>query len=277
MFSEINQEQQVMKQAEYNATVSRKVMVTPDIMMLALVTDSPRNGAEAGQYLLLGLYGRELRSSNSLPEYPPVADDHLIHRPYAIASLSTETSQFEFFISQVKSGELTPRLFNLQPGDRLHVGESLKGSFLLNDTPDGSDIIMIATGTGIAPYISFLRTHIAERPESKMIVIQGAAHLEDLGYFSELVFLEKTYPNFFYVPTLTDPDSRWTGERASIEELLENDFLQNGFNITPDPEWTHFFISGKPDMVARISQWLEGFGYSRHHPDAPGEYYIEEY
>ncbi len=136
---------------------------------------------------------------------------------------------------------------------------------------------MVATGTGIAPYISFLRSHIVERPESKMVVIQGAAHRWDLGYYSELAFLEKSFANFFYVPTLTDADDRWDGYKLCIEDLLRNDILQNEFNITPDPERTHFFVSGQPDMVGHVSEWLHDFGYTRHHPDEPGELYIEEF
>ncbi|TCD47123.1 ferredoxin--NADP reductase [Chlorobium sp. N1] len=266
-----------MHHLEYNATVRGTVLVSADSMVLSIEADQPRRGFDSGQYVLLGLYGSEPRSLNSLPDSRPLGTRTLIQRPYAIASHSAETSRFEFFITQVRSGELTPRLFALEPGARLHLGEEIRGSFLLNETPDGSDIIMIATGTGIAPYISFLRTHIADRPESKMVVIQGASHEEDLGYSSELRFLEKRYPNFFYVPTLTDPDEQWQGRRVRVEDLLQGELLQNEFNITPDPEWTHFFISGNPVMVRTVSGWLEAFGYSRHHPDRQGEYYIEEY
>jgi len=261
----------------YNATVVGKIMITPDIMIFRIDTDQAREEFEAGQNILLGLYGYEMRSSNSEPEVVPAEREKLIQRPYSIASAKNETRQMEFYISQVKSGQLTSRLFNLNIGDRLYVGTKISGHFRLDETPDGSDIVMVATGTGIAPYISFLRSHIIERPESKMVVIQGAAHRWDLGYYSELTFLEKTFANFFYVPTLTDPDDRWDGYQLSIEDLLRNDTLQNWFNITPDPERTHFFVSGKPEMVSNVSEWLHEFGYTRHHPDNPGELYIEEF
>ncbi len=261
----------------YNATVVGKITITPDLMIFRVDTDAPRDEFEAGQNLLLGLYGFEKRSSNSEPELVPAEDQKLIQRPYSIASAKTETRQLEFYISQVKSGQLTSRLFNLNIGDRVYVGTKISGIFRLDETPDGSDIVMVATGTGIAPYISFLRSHIVERPESKMVVIQGAAHRWDLGYYSELAFLEKSFANFFYVPTLTDADDRWDGYKLCIEDLLRNDILQNEFNITPDPERTHFFVSGQPDMVGHVSEWLHDFGYTRHHPDEPGELYIEEF
>ena len=230
----------------YNATVIGKIMVTPDIMILRIDTDEAREEFEAGQNILLGLYGYESRSSNSEPESVPAEADKLIKRPYSIASAKTETRQMEFYISQVKSGQLTSRLFNLNIGDRVYAGSKISGLFRLDETPDGSDIVMVATGTGIAPYISFLRSHIVERPESKMVVIQGSAH-------------------------------RWDGYRLCIEDLLRNNTLQNEFNITPDPERTHFFVSGKPEMVSHVSEWLHDFGYTRHNPNDPGELYIEEF
>ena len=261
----------------YNATVIGKIMITPDIMIITINADEARAEFEAGQNMLLGLYGYEKRSSNSEPESAPAEEHKLIKRPYSIASAKSETRQIEFYILQVKSGQLTSRLFNLNIGDRLYVGTKISGLFRLDETPEGSDIVMVATGTGIAPYISFLRSHIVERPESKMVVIQGAAHRWDLGYYSELTFLEKTYANFFYVPTLTDADDRWDGYQVCIEDLLRNEVLQNEFNITPDPERTHFFVSGKPEMVAHVSEWLHDYGYTRHHPDDPGELYVEEF
>lgn len=265
-----------MDKSRYNATVIGKIMVTPDLMIFTINADEERAEFEAGQHLLLGLYGCEERSPNSEPEFLAAEPDQLIKRPYSIASAKSETRQLEFYISQVKSGQLTSRLFNLNVGDRLFVGTKITGHFRLDETPDGSDIVMVATGTGIAPYISFLRSHLVDRPESKMVVLQGAAHRWDLGYYSELTFLEKTYANFFYVPTLTDADERWDGYRSSLEELLRNEVLQNEFNITPNPERTHFFVSGNPAMVAHVAEWLDGFGYTRNHPDEPGELYVEE-
>ena len=266
-----------MDSSVYNATVISKIMITPDLMILQLDTDEPREDFDAGQYIVLGLYGFEKRSLNSAIELVPAEEERLILRPYSIASAKKERRHFEFYISQVKSGQLTSRLFNLNIGERLYVGQKMAGIFQLDETPDGTDIVMVATGTGIAPYICFLRSHIAERPESKMVVIQGAAHRWDLGYYSELIFLEKTYANFFYVPTLLDADDGWDGYRLCIEDLLKKEVLQNEFNITPDPEQTRFFVTGKPDMVSHVSEWLCDYGYTRNYSDHPGEMYIEEF
>ncbi len=106
---------------DYNATAVGKTLVTPDLMILRVMTDEPRSEFKSGQYTLLGLLGSEARSANSTEETVEAPPDKLIQRPYSIASANTETRQFEFYISQVKSGQLTPRLFNLDMGGRLFV------------------------------------------------------------------------------------------------------------------------------------------------------------
>lgn len=266
-----------MENSKYNATVIGKILVTPDLMILRVRTDEPRDGFEAGQYTVVGLFGYESRSLNSAREEDPVPPDKLILRPYSIASARTSTQEFEFYISQVKSGQLSPRLFALQYGDRVHVSTRIIGVFTLADTPHDSDIVMVATGTGLAPYISFLRSHVAQRPESKMAIIHGAAYPWDLGYYSELTFLAQTFSNFYYLPTLTHADETWVGYRYWIEEMLERGVLQEETGIAINPDKTHVFLCGNPKMVENVSQFVIARGYSRHSMRSPGSLHIEEF
>ncbi len=266
-----------MEDSKYNATVVGKILLTPDIMTLRIDTDEPRDQFSAGQYTLLGLYGSEERSPNSTPETDPVEPDKLVQRPYSIASATGKLQQFEFYISQVKSGQLTPRLFNLNPGDRLFISNRIVGVFKLADTPKNQDIVMIATGTGMAPYLSFLRSYLTDRPESKMAIIQGAAKQWDLGYYSELTFLENSFPNFTYLPTLTEADQTWSGYQLWIEKMLENDILEDQAGIKIDPTKTHFFLCGNPKMVENVSGWLAKKGYTKHTRKEPGSLHVEEF
>ena len=266
-----------MEKSKYNATVVGKILITPDIMTLRVDTDEPRDEFSAGQYTVVGLYGGEERSPNSTPEVEPADPEKLLQRPYSIASATSQLQQFEFYISQVKSGQLTPRLFNLNPGDRLFVSKRIVGVFTLADTPENQDIVMIATGTGMAPYISFLRSYLIARPESKMAVIQGAAKQWDLGYYSELSFLENTFKNLFYIPTLTEADETWSGHQLWIEEILENNILKNEAGIEIDSKKTHFFLCGNPKMVENVSEWLYKRGYTKHSRKEPGALHIEEF
>jgi ferredoxin--NADP+ reductase len=266
-----------MEESKYNATVVGKILLTPDIMTLRVDTDEPREQFNAGQYTLLGLYGHETRSPNSSAEADPSDPDKIIQRPYSIASATSQLRQFEFYISQVKSGQLTPRLFNRNPGDRIFVSDRIVGVFKLAETPQHQDIVMIATGTGMAPYISFLRSYLTERPNSKMAIIQGAAKQWDLGYYSELTFLANSFKNFTYIPTLTDPDQTWNGYSMWIEEMLDKEILAKEAGIVIDPQKTHFFLCGNPKMVANVSGWLAAKGYTKHTRRDPGSLHVEEF
>lgn len=262
---------------EYNATVVGKTLVTPDLMILRIRTDEPRLEFRSGQYTVLGLFGSAARSPNSVPEVVQAPPDKMIQRPYSIASARTDTQQFEFYISQVKSGQLTPRLFNLEGGERLYTSKRIVGLFTLADTPAGCDIVMVATGTGLAPYISFLRSHIAGRPEIKMAVVQGAAHAWDLGYYSELAFLANTFPNFYYFPTLTHADETWTGLCLWIEEIFKQGIMEKESGVVIDPSKTHFFLCGNPKMVENLTAFLSKSNYTRHARRSPGSLHIEEF
>ena len=265
-----------MESSAYNATVTGKILITPDLMILRVRTDTPRDKFIAGQYTTIGVLAGEFRSPNSVMPMENLPESHLIKRPYSIASANHETQNFEFYISQVKSGQLTPRLFALSQGRRMWVDEDILGVFNLNDTPKECNIVMIATGTGLAPYISFLRSHINDNMNIHMAVIHGAGYPWDLGYYSELQFIQNTFSNFHYFPTLLKADNSWTGLRGYIEEHLESGVLEKaGIELNPDK--THFFLCGNPKMVESVSTFLTTKGYNKHTDNSPGALHVEEY
>jgi ferredoxin/flavodoxin---NADP+ reductase len=265
-----------MENSPYNATISGKILITPDLMVLRIRTDEPRKEFKAGQFTSIGLLASELRSPNSVITLEKIDDDELIVRSYSIASANHETQNFEFYISQVKSGQLTPRIFNLTLGNRIWIDKKITGIFSLNDVPKDCDIVMVATGTGLAPYISFLRSHLNEHKNVKLAVFHGAAYPWDLGYFSELSFISQTFPNFYYFPTLLKADDSWTGLRGYIQTHLENNVLESsGIKLNPDN--THFFLCGNPKMVSSVSEFLEKYNYTRNTKKAVGSLHVEEY
>lgn len=265
-----------MKTSPYNATVTGKIMLTPDLMILRVRTDEARDEFKAGQFTTIGCLAGESRSSNSVIPLDSISPDTMIKRPYSIASAKTDTRDFEFYISQVKSGQLTPRLFNLSQGSRMWVDDKILGVFNLNDTPEDCNIVMVATGTGLAPYISFLRSHVTDHKNIKMAVIHGAAYPWDLGYYSELTFIQSAFPNFHYFPTLLKADDSWTGLRGYIEKHLDAGVLQD-VGIEVDPAKTHFYLCGNPKMVDSVTGFLDKHNYTKHCADECGSLHVEEY
>ena len=91
-----------------------------------------------GQFLQLGVFDRDESSE----------DPKLINRPYSVAS--PYGTHLEFFIVLVEEGELTPRLWRLEIGDRVEVSQKAAGSFTLEKTPAAENLWLVATGTGLA-------------------------------------------------------------------------------------------------------------------------------
>ena len=127
---------------------------------------------EPGQFAVLGLPGSSPRCADADPEDEPPPTGQLIKRAYSIASSSVLRHHLECYISLVPSGTLTPRLFALRPGDRLWLGAKLTGLFTLDAVPADKHLVLVGTGTGLAPYISrptrstaFVRTRLPQRTE----------------------------------------------------------------------------------------------------------------
>ncbi len=266
-----------MGEIKYNATVTGKIMMTPDMMILRVRTDEPREQFVAGQYTHIGLLAAEERSMNSAIPLDSPDPALMIKRPYWIASANNETSDFEFYITQVKAGQLTPRLFNLVQGARIWVDTGIFGIFKLNEAPADCNVVMIATGTGLAPYVSFLRSHLKERADMKLAVLHGAAYPWDLGYYSELKLLESSFDNFYYFPTILKDEASWNGLTGQIQEHLEAGLLKEKAGIEIDPARTHFFLCGNPRMVATLTNFLAELGYARNSREVPGSLHIGEY
>ncbi|RPJ44385.1 MAG: ferredoxin--NADP reductase, partial [Candidatus Latescibacterota bacterium] len=198
----------------YNATLVKKEILAQGLAIFRIAPDETPYIFEPGQYVVLGMLGSEPRALESEPEEPATEPDKLIKRAYSLASGSNE-SFLEFYIVLVTTGALTPRLLALPEGGRLWVSRRAVGVFTLDSVPDGAGIVLVATGTGLAPYISMLRTQIESEccGARRWAVVHGARQSWDLGYRNELEAIRKRCSNFFYLPSITRPgeDDPWGG------------------------------------------------------------------
>ena len=163
-----------------NAVVTQRVEVAPGLIILRVVPEGwPVPDFKPGQFAVLGLPGTAKRDAFSHPE-PELADaEKLIKRAYSIASSSVAKVYMEFYIAMVASGILTPRLFALENGDRVWLSPKVTGMFTMDQVGTDRHIVLIGTGTGVAPYMSMLRTHLTAGGPRRFAVIQGARHSAD--------------------------------------------------------------------------------------------------
>lgn len=265
---------------KYNATVTARTALTPDLFIIKVRPDQPPAEFVSGQYVLLGLSSNVPRREGSEPEFKESKADRMVLRAYSIASAGHEPGLLEFFISVVGNGSLTPRLVSLKPGDRLMVGDKIRGFFTLDTVPkDHRDVVLAATGTGLAPYVSMLRRH-AERPfPFRLTILHGAPRSWELGYLEELRMRSRYHPRVRYVPSITrvQEDPWWDGETGRITKWFQGGLLRERLEVDLDPAKTSVFLCGNPAMIHEVGQALEPLGYTAYSPQSPGSLHTEEY
>ncbi len=269
------------KQA-YNATVIQRIDVTPRLIILQVRPDRSEISFKAGQFIVLGLKRSAPRVPEADPEeVPPEKMERLVRRSYSISSSSRERDYLEFYISMVSSGELTPRLFHLQAGDRLFLGPEAKGVFTLDRVPEGKNILLVGTGTGLAPYVSMMRTQALglSCPVRRMAVLHGASYSWDLGYRGELESLDRHCKTFRYLPIITRPqqDRDWQGRTGRLNDWVDRPELADLCGFPLDPGQTHIFLCGHPLMVEESARLLTGKGFDAGTRKEPGNLHLEKY
>jgi ferredoxin--NADP+ reductase len=270
---------------ELNATLTARSDLHHGLLIIRVQPDFELAPFKPGQYTVLGLPSSAPRSALADPPAPiaeagnGAGDDKLIKRAYSIASSSRQGEYLEFFVALVRSGELTPRLFALNPGDRLHLGAKIVGMFTLEDVPLGHDILMVATGTGLAPYISMLRSSYDFDAGHRTIVIHAARNSWDLGYRNELEALASRWPNFHYLPVISDPEREptWRGRTGLVYEFFDDDTVERLLGRPIAPGRLGCFLCGNPRMVEGMLARLGDLGFRKHSRREPGDVFVEEF
>lgn len=214
---------------------------------------------EPGQFLQLGL---------------PLGDKH-VHRPYSVAS--PHGSCLEFFIVLVPDGELTPHLYRLSVGDQIDVSDKPAGRFTLSHGPLGSTLWLIATGTGLAPYIAMLRAGQVWKQYERVVLVHGVRYGNDLAYREELEgFQDRNPSRFAYIPT-TSRDDHFHALTGRISTLLDSGELEDRAGERFEAERSGVMLCGNPAMLDEMEQLLIARGLTRHRSKSPGQIVVERY
>ncbi len=220
-----------------------------------------------GQFTSLGV-----KREDSTPERT-----RWLRRAYSIASSPNEKDSLELYIVLVDEGKLTPKLWQLEVGDRIWMDKKINGHFTLDPVPDGKDLVLVSTGTGLAPYVSMMRTFRNTGRWRKLIIVNGVRVAADLGYVPELEEASKS-EDIVFIPMVTrEPD--WGGLNGRVNILFEDNRYEELVGSPLDPEQCHVFLCGNPDMITTVQERLEPLGFQEYNakksPD--GNIHFERY
>ena len=194
------------------------------------------------------------------------AGEKLRERPYSIASSPYE-SELEFFFELVPNGKVTPDLYKLQAGDQLTMRRIAKGRFTLDMAGPVTNHLLVSTVTGVAPFVSFVRTLHKDWKEGKfdgahkLFLLNGASRSWEFGYLDELQKFAREAPWLKYVPTVSRPweDEKWQGETGRVDDLLRKYTDLWGLN----GKNSLGYLCGHPGMIETGKGILQRIGFHR--------------
>lgn len=215
--------------------------ITNDLCVIKLDTD-PKLEFKPGQYCTLGLND--------------------IERAYSIASAPHEPN-LEIFVELVPEpiGALTPLIWKMKIGDEIAIRPRCKGIFVLDRNYFSH--LMIATVTGVAPFVSMIRDYLYKGEEGHSFhVLQGASYQNEFTYNEELEELAKKHPETItYVPTVSRPNdpqnASWTGNIDRVNNIVEEYIEQTKLKA----DTTLVYTCGHPGMIEDIKSRLSGTNY----------------
>jgi CDP-4-dehydro-6-deoxyglucose reductase, E3 len=190
----------------FSAAVSRIRQLTHDVREIELtLVDPPAIDFAAGQFVSFEIARPDARTPAT--------------RAYSIASSATRRDAIELVLDYVPGGLGSEYLFGLEESARTSFKGPV-GSFVLRDSP--RDILFVATGTGIAPIRSMLRSLADESSTRSITLFWGLRSERDLYYQDELNGLRERLPGFSFVTTLSQPTNRWRGPAGYVTPLVES-------------------------------------------------------
>jgi ferredoxin--NADP+ reductase len=233
----------------FHARIIKRADFAPDLWMIRIQPGGEFKFAP-GQYATLGVQGSEKRSE----------------RPYSIVSSPYE-NEIEFFFELVPHGELTPQLYKLQLGDELLMRKAPKGRFTLDSKSGRTNHLLVSTVTGIAPFVSYIRTLYKDWKEGKyggehqLFLLNGASRSWEFGYREEIQKVADEVPWLKYVPCVSRPweDEKWKGETGRVDDVLRKYadlWGLNGSNAVG-------YLCGHPDMIEHGKGIMHRIGFQK--------------
>jgi ferredoxin/flavodoxin---NADP+ reductase len=240
--------------------------LTPDLAILRMqpADGGPVPDFRAGQFVTLAV------------QFPD--EDRMTYRAYSISSSPEEKRYFELYIKWTTKpvmGKLTSALFGMKEGDTLYWRKPA-GAFTIEDkkadgTPDSRRLVLVASGTGLAPFISYVLHLKSISSKREIVILHGAKYAQELGYRD---ILEKMAGgdslNFKYLPTVSRPDHElsrgWRGSTGRVETLLvdkvdDRSHLEKTVGEKVTPENSFFHVCGYQGTIDSVVSILGPLGF----------------
>lgn len=215
---------------------------------------------EAGQFAKLGLQ----------------VGDEIIGRPYSLVN-PPDRRPLEFYYIHVPDGPLTSALVKLQQGDRILVSPRANGFMILDEVPQGRHLWLIATGTGVGPFLAMLDTLKPWQRFEKVVLVYAVRSLSELSYQERIAGVQARHPEqFVYVPFISREVSDFAMPGRIPDAILDHR-LETRAGLLLGADESQVMMCGNPNMVEDTMKVLIERGFKKHRRKDPGQITVESY
>ena len=232
--------------------------------LISLHVNAPEVTFTAGQFARLALPA------------PPGSKEPMLGRPYSFVN-PPHTSPHEFYFNVVPGGPLSPRLAALEIGAPIWMLPRANGFFTISELPEAESLWMFATGTGLGPYLSILRTDDPWTRFGRVVLVHAVRFKHDLTYQDEIGAVARARPGAFSYASIVSRETDPHSLSGRIPALIADGRLEARVGLSLTPENAHAMLCGNPKMVEDTQQVLAARGMRRHRRREPGHVTLETY
>ena len=232
--------------------------------LFSLGVDAPEVTFEAGQFARLALPA------------PPGSKEPMLGRPYSFVN-PPQRAPHEFYVVVVPEGPLSPRLAQLREGDPIWLLARANGFFTIDEVPEAESLWTLATGTGLGPFLSMLRTNAPWEKFPRVVLVHAVRQGSELTYADAIAEIALAHPGAFtYIPIVSREDHPGA-LRGRIPALIDDGRLEFRAGVPLSAESSQVMLCGNPQMVDDTQETLKRRGMRRHRRREPGHVHVEAY
>lgn len=199
-----------------------------------------------------------------------------IARPYSLVNKLGD-DYLEIFFNIVDEGPLTPELALLEAGDEIFVTDKANGFLIVDEVPSCKHLWLLATGTGVGPFLSILKTEKAWQRFEKIVLGYSVRDGSELCYQAQIADIQKQHARqFSFVPFVTREKIAGAIYKR-ITASIEDGSFEKKAGIDINEKHSHIMMCGNSAMIADASQCLEQRGLRKHRRREPGHISTEKY
>jgi len=200
----------------------------------------------------------------------------IVGRPYSLVN-GPDTRPLELYYIKVPNGQLTSALAKLDAGDTILVTPRAHGFMILDEIPQAKNLWLLATGTGVGPFLSMLTTARLWQRFEQVILVYAVRTLQELSYQERISqILAKHANQFSYVPFISREASTFAIP-GRIPQAIDNGTLELHAGVKINANDSHFILCGNPQMIEDTTNSLVARGLRKHRRKEPGQITVESY